>query len=96
MSGLGCRADIRPVVAGRLAREGSNFLFNYGRSYLARKDAISLYEPELPLRAGVCRLQQDCRYPIACEMLRRMPGPPRHHQSAVGSEDGRGRRGRSR
>ncbi|MBX3531991.1 MAG: type II toxin-antitoxin system HipA family toxin [Rhizobiaceae bacterium] len=42
-----------PVVAGRLVRDGDIYLFNYGRSYLGRDDAISLYEPELPLRAGV-------------------------------------------
>ncbi len=45
-----------PVVAGRLAREGTNLLFNYGRSYLDRPDAISLYDPELPLRAGILPL----------------------------------------
>jgi len=45
-----------PVVAGRLARDGGVFLFNYGRSYLARADAISLYEPELPLRSGALPL----------------------------------------
>jgi len=45
-----------PVVAGRLAREGENLLFNYGRSYLGRRDAISLYEPELPLRSGILPL----------------------------------------
>ena len=55
--------QIQPVVAGRLAREGSNFLFNYGRSYLARKDAISLYEPELPLRAGVLPLPAGLSIP---------------------------------
>lgn len=53
----------QPVVAGRLAREGSNFLFNYGRSYLAREDAISLYEPELPLRAGVLPLTAGLSMP---------------------------------
>jgi len=53
----------QPVVAGRLAREGSNFLFNYGRSYLAREDAISLYEPELPLRAGVLPLPAGLSMP---------------------------------
>lgn len=53
----------QPVVAGRLAREGSNFRFNYGRSYLARKDAISLYEPELPLRAGVLPLPAGLSMP---------------------------------
>lgn len=41
-----------PVVAGRLAREGESLVFNYGRSYLDREDAIPLYLPELPLEAG--------------------------------------------
>jgi len=41
-----------PVVAGRLERSGSQLIFNYGRSYLARKKAISIYEPELPLKSG--------------------------------------------
>jgi serine/threonine-protein kinase HipA len=42
-----------PVVAGRLdAVRGGYFTFTYGRSYLARDEAISLYEPELPLRRG--------------------------------------------
>jgi serine/threonine-protein kinase HipA len=53
----------QPVVAGRLAREGSNLLFNYGRSYLARTHAISLYEPELPLRAGVLPLPAGLSMP---------------------------------
>jgi serine/threonine-protein kinase HipA len=41
-----------PSVAGRLARVERQLVFNYGRSYLDRNDAISLYEPELPLRSG--------------------------------------------
>ena len=41
-----------PVVAGRLEVSGGVVSFNYGRSYLARADAVALYEPELPLRAG--------------------------------------------
>lgn len=41
-----------PVVAGRLARDGERLIFNYGRSYLDREDAIPIYEPELPLRSG--------------------------------------------
>ena len=41
-----------PVVAGRLSAENNRFVFNYGRSYLARDDAIAIYEPELPLRSG--------------------------------------------
>ena len=42
-----------PVVAGRIERDGGRYIFNYGRSYLERKDAIALYEPELPLQRGV-------------------------------------------
>ena len=41
-----------PVVAGRLERNNGTLSFNYGQSYLARDDAVSLYEPELPLKAG--------------------------------------------
>ncbi|MGJ3262720.1 MAG: type II toxin-antitoxin system HipA family toxin, partial [Salinarimonas sp.] len=41
-----------PVVAGRIVRDRGRHIFNYGRSYLARADAISIYEPELPLRPG--------------------------------------------
>ncbi len=46
-----------PVVAGLLTRTGRQLVFNYGRSYLAREDAISIYEPELPLRAGALPLK---------------------------------------
>lgn len=42
-----------PVVAGLLARARDGRLgFNYGRSYLARPQAIAIYDPELPLREG--------------------------------------------
>jgi serine/threonine-protein kinase HipA len=41
-----------PVVAGLLEADRGVVTFTYGRSYLARDDAISLYEPELPLRSG--------------------------------------------
>ncbi len=44
--------ETEPVVAGRITAEGERYIFNYGASYLARKDAIPLYEPELPLRRG--------------------------------------------
>jgi serine/threonine-protein kinase HipA len=43
---------IEPVVAGLLTKKGEQLVFNYGRSYLARSDAISLYSPELPLQTG--------------------------------------------
>jgi serine/threonine-protein kinase HipA len=42
----------QPVVAGVLSRQGQQLVFNYGRSYLARADAIALYAPELPLQSG--------------------------------------------
>lgn len=45
-----------PVVAGLLSRLGNSLVFNYGRSYLARSDAIPLYVPELPLQPGAIPL----------------------------------------
>jgi len=46
-----------PVVAGRLAKSsGETLVFNYGRSYLDRPDAIALFDRELPLRAGALPL----------------------------------------
>jgi len=50
-----------PVVAGRLDAVGSVFMFTYGRSYLARADAVPLYLPELPLRTGRIRPPGDLR-----------------------------------
>ena len=44
--------ETEPVVAGVLTQIGKQLLFNYGKSYLERKNAIAIYEPELPLRAG--------------------------------------------
>ncbi len=55
--------ETKPVVAGRLAAAGDQLLFNYGRSYLARRNAISLYEPELPLKVGVLPLLNGLRMP---------------------------------
>ena len=50
-----------PVVAGKLeADDQGNVQFNYGKSYLdrinANPPAISIYEPELPLKNGVLPL----------------------------------------
>jgi serine/threonine-protein kinase HipA len=48
-----------PVVAGRIAQTSSRYddapvcTFGYGRSYLARPEAVSLFSAELPLRSGV-------------------------------------------
>ncbi len=52
-----------PVVAGLLSRQGQQLLFNYGRSYLARQDAMALYAPELPLRAGTIALLPGLNMP---------------------------------
>lgn len=43
-----------PVVAGLIERNDQNqYRFAYGRRYLAREDAISLYPDELPLQPGI-------------------------------------------
>lgn len=42
-----------PVVAGRLDQDRERLLFTYGASYRRRNNAISIYEPELPLQKGV-------------------------------------------
>ena len=42
-----------PVVAGRIELSGGIVRFNYGRSYVARREAVPLYLPELPLRRGL-------------------------------------------
>jgi len=45
--------ETEPVVAGLITRDGESYIFNYGRSYLERGNAIAIYNPELPLRRGV-------------------------------------------
>ncbi|TPQ29520.1 phosphatidylinositol kinase, partial [Bradyrhizobium guangdongense] len=54
---------ISPVVAGRLSAVGNQLHFNYGRSYLARNNAIALYDPELPLRSGALPLTPGLMMP---------------------------------
>jgi serine/threonine-protein kinase HipA len=41
-----------PVVCGRVDQRPGRVIFGYGRRYLDRPDAIPVYAPELPLRAG--------------------------------------------
>jgi serine/threonine-protein kinase HipA len=48
-----------PQVAGRLIPAGGAIDFAYGRSYLARADALALYLPELPLGRGRQRPRGD-------------------------------------
>lgn len=43
---------VEPVVAGRLFEDNGRLSFVYGRTYLDRAEAIPLFLPELPLRAG--------------------------------------------
>ena len=52
-----------PVVAGRLFADGDRLHFLYGRSYLARDDAIAIYDPELPLRRGTLPLLNGLSMP---------------------------------
>ena len=44
--------ETKPIVAGRIVPDGKDIYFNYGQKYLKRQDAIAIYEPELPLKAG--------------------------------------------
>ncbi|MDX8408926.1 MAG: HipA domain-containing protein [Mariprofundales bacterium] len=69
--------EVDPVVAGKLTAQGETLVFNYGQSYLARDNAISIYAPELPLKSG--------HLPLIAGL--RMPGCIRD-----GSPDGWGRR----
>ncbi len=54
---------VAPVVAGRLVAVDGNLLFNYGRSYLARDNAIAIYAPELPLQQGALPLLHGLSMP---------------------------------
>jgi serine/threonine-protein kinase HipA len=55
--------ETNPVVAGKLAADNGQLIFNYGRSYLARDNAIAIYEPELPLRTGALPLLPGLNMP---------------------------------
>lgn len=57
-----------PIVAGKLEADANKLLFNYGKSYLERRNdthtpAISIYEKELPLKKGVLPLLNDLTVP---------------------------------
>jgi len=54
---------VDPVVAGRLAQTERGLQFNYGQSYLARPDAIAIYDRELPLKAGILPLLKNLSMP---------------------------------
>lgn len=54
---------IKPVVAGKLTKDGQNLSFNYGKSYLERSAAIPLYDQELPLKPGILPLPTGLSMP---------------------------------
>ena len=55
--------ETKPVVAGKLSRDGSAFVFTYGQSYLARDNAIPIYDAELPLKSGTLPLLSGLSIP---------------------------------
>jgi serine/threonine-protein kinase HipA len=55
--------ESEPVVAGLLTQEETDLVFNYGRSYLDRKDGIAIYDRELPLKAGIIPPRQGLKMP---------------------------------
>ena len=59
--------ETEPVVAGRLEADNGIVRFHYGKSYLGRiggsKPAIPIYEPELPLKAGMLPLPDELTMP---------------------------------
>ena len=57
--------DVEPVVAGRLVDDDGVLRFAYGRSYLARRGAVPLYEPDLPLRGGLLPMAPGLTIPGA-------------------------------
>jgi len=56
-------SETEPVVAGKLTVEGSQLIFNYGKSYLERDKAIPIYNVELPLHSGALPLLNGLNMP---------------------------------
>ncbi len=55
--------ETEPVVAGKLSADAGLLVFNYGRSYLERGNAIPVYDVELPLAPGVLPLLKGLNIP---------------------------------
>lgn len=60
--------ETEPVIAGKLEADDDKLRFNYGKSYLERindtsNPAISIYEEELPLKAGELSLLDGLNMP---------------------------------
>lgn len=61
--------ETEPVVAGRLEADNGNILFNYSDIATLsvptiKKTAIAIYEPKLPLKAGILPLHEGLRIPV--------------------------------
>lgn len=58
--------ETRPIVAGKIVSDGKDIEFNYGKSYLERRNdkraAISIYEPELPLQPGLLPVKKGLNF----------------------------------
>ena len=85
-----------PVVAGLITRDGERHIFNYGRSYLERKAAIPLYEPELPLRRGTIPPLDGLTLAGCLRRRAGRVGAAGHYQPDVGEEGRRHRCWRAR
>ena len=55
--------EINPIVAGKLSSENGYINFNYARSYLEQKSAISIYKNELPLSHGFIEPKKNLTLP---------------------------------
>jgi len=55
--------QVESVVAGKLVNDAGRLIFNYGKSYLQRANAIPIYVPELPLQVGVLPLSGGLSMP---------------------------------
>jgi serine/threonine-protein kinase HipA len=55
--------ETEPVVAGLITEIGNHLVFNYGKSYLNRENAIAIYDPELPLKPGEIALLPELSMP---------------------------------
>ena len=68
--------NTEPVVAGKLTAHGKVYLFNYGKSYLQREDAIPIFDVELPLRQGILPLMPGLVIPGCLVILNKRLGSP--------------------
>jgi hypothetical protein len=86
-----------PVVAGLLRRDvRGGYGFVYGRSYLGRDDAISLFPDELPLKPGEQRQRDDDLPSSLRDASPDAWGTPGHRQPVDRTAGGRCRAGRAR